>query len=1089
MCKLVYTSLHMYVVQAVGAATSPARRPSTVRSRRDHWDLKSKIDRIWDAFWSGGISNPLEVIEQITYLLFIRRLDDIQTAAENKARRLGQAVTDPIFLPGKADLRWSRFKDFEPGVMHRVIADEVFPFLRDLGGDGSTYSEHMKDARFTIPTPALLSRVVDMLGDVPMQDRDTNGDLYEYMLSKIASAGQNGQFRTPRHIIELMVALTAPQPTDEICDPAAGTCGFLVSAAEYVRREHPSVMTDEVQRQHFHRSMFHGYDFDSTMLRIGSMNMLLHGIERPDVRYRDSLAEGSVGEEGQYSLLLANPPFARSLDYESTSKDLQRVVKTKKTELLFLALFLRLLKPGGRAAVIVPDGVLFGSSKAHKELRRILIEEQKLDAVIKLPPGVFRPYAGVSTAILIFTKTNSGGTDYVWLYDVQADGWSLDDKRSQLLPVDQLGAVPRDEHSVAVAFDPTNHAKNNLPEVLARWVERDGDERKRARTEQSFCVRKAESEQEKDDWDTLDWDEDGDPPDVVTAEELNRFLFNAYTVDKVLQTLMERGHRVASGDRLGKTIIFAKNQKHAEFIAQRFDANYPEHAGHFARVITHSVAYAQSLIDDFSVKDKAPHIAISVDMLDTGIDVPEVVNLVFFKLVRSSSKFWQMIGRGTRLCADLFGPGRDKTNFFVLDFCGNLEFFSQGLAGSEGSLQKSLAQRLFEARLALVSGLDAVGSSWADDPEVGHGEESERGVRVDAAATLHEIVAAMNVDNFLVRPAREWVETYAEWPAWQRVTREDAGAIAHHLGGLPSARRDDDEDAKRFDLVVLTAQLAVLEGDALAFEGARERVQAIAVALLSQTAIPSVKAQERLLDELAGDDWWVDVTLPMLELARRRVRGLVRFVDKTRRAVVYADFEDEMGEASLIDLPGVTPGTNWERFRAKARAYLRDHEDHLALQRLRRNLQLTPEDLLSLEDMLVSSGAGTAADIARASEESHGLGLFIRSLVGLDREAATVAFDGYLSDTTLTTAQLRFVQMIVEQLTANGVMEVARLYESPFTDTAPQGPESLFAEAQIDAVVTVLAEVRNRALVTAAEHPMEADGVWRVDPTADSAGF
>jgi type I restriction enzyme R subunit len=596
------------------------------------------------------------------------------------------------------------------------------------------------------------------------------------------------------------------------------------------------------------------------------------------------------------------------------------------------------------------------------------------------------------------------------------------------------------------------------------------------------------SEEEKDDWDTLDWDEDGDPPDAVTAEELNRFLFNADTVDKVLQTLMERGHRVASGDRLGKTIIFAKNQKHAEFIAQRFDANYPEHAGHFARVITHSVAYAQNLIDDFSVKDKAPHIAISVDMLDTGIDVPEVVNLVFFKLVRSSSKFWQMIGRGTRLCPDLFGPSQDKTDFYVFDFCGNLEYFSQGLPGSEGSLQKSLAQRLFEVRLALVSGLDAVGSSGGDDPEVGHGEESERGVRVDAAATLHEIVAAMNVENFLVRPAREWVETYAEWPAWQRVTREDAGAIAQHLGGLPSARRDDDEDAKRFDLVLLTAQLAVLESDALAFERARERVQAIAVALLSQTAIPSVKAQERLLDELAGDDWWVDVTLPMLELARRRVRGLVRFVDKTRRAAVYADFEDEMGEASVIHLPGVTPGTNWERFRAKARAYLRDHEDHLALQRLRRNLQLTPEDLVALEEMLVSSGAGTAADIARASEESHGLGLFIRSLVGLDREAATAAFDGYLSDTTLTTAQLRFVQMIVEQLTANGVMEVARLYESPFTDTAPQGPESLFAEAQIDGVVTVLKEVRDRALVTAAEHPMEADGVWRVHPTADSAG-
>jgi type I restriction enzyme M protein len=455
-------------------------------------ELKAKIDRIWDAFWSGGISNPLEVIEQITYLLFIRRLDDLQTLAERKANRTGQPIQRPLFQEGQGDLRWSRFKDFEPGVMYQVVGDQVFPFLRQLGGDGSTYSEHMKDARFTIPTPALLSRVVDMVDDVPMQDRDTNGDLYEYMLSKIASAGQNGQFRTPRHIIQLMVEMTAPQPTDEICDPAAGTCGFLVAAAEHVRRAHPTVMTDEQQRRHFHQSMFHGYDFDSTMLRIGSMNMLLHGVEQPDVRYRDSLSQGAGGEEGLYSLILANPPFAGSLDYETTSKDLQKVVKTKKTELLFLALFLRLLKPGGRAAVIVPDGVLFGSSKAHTELRRLLVEEQKLDAVVKLPSGVFRPYAGVSTAILLFTKTDSGGTDHVWFYDVQADGWSLDDKRVPLLPPNQLGAVPSDELGVEVAFDTASHARNNLPDVLARWRDRDGAETARARTEQSFFVPKAD---------------------------------------------------------------------------------------------------------------------------------------------------------------------------------------------------------------------------------------------------------------------------------------------------------------------------------------------------------------------------------------------------------------------------------------------------------------------------------------------------------------------------------------------------------------------------------------------------------------------
>jgi type I restriction enzyme M protein len=370
--------------------------------------------------------------------------------------------------------------------MYEIVADHAFPFLRTLGGEGSNYAAHMKDARFTMPTPGLLAKVVDLIADIPMEDRDTKGDLYEYMLSKIATAGQNGQFRTPRHIIQLMVEMAAPTPRDVICDPACGTAGFLVAAAEYLRRHYPRMLLDEKPRSHFHHDMFHGFDFDNTMLRIGSMNMLLHGIENPDIRYRDSLAQDHAGEEEKYTLVLANPPFKGSLDYENTAKDLLQVVKTKKTELLFLALFLRLLKPGGRAAIIVPEGVLFGSSTAHKALRKILVEDQKLEAVISLPVGVFRPYAGVSTAVLLFTKTNSGGTDHVWFYDVHADGWSLDDKRNPLLPAEKLGAVPKEPLTAR------EHEKNNLPDVAARWFERDGSELQRARTEQSFCVPKAD---------------------------------------------------------------------------------------------------------------------------------------------------------------------------------------------------------------------------------------------------------------------------------------------------------------------------------------------------------------------------------------------------------------------------------------------------------------------------------------------------------------------------------------------------------------------------------------------------------------------
>jgi type I restriction enzyme M protein len=456
-------------------------------------EIRSKIDALWNAFWTGGISNPLEVIEQITYLLFLKRLDDLHTLEENKSRTLKKPMERRVFPEGKdpkrrayEDCRWSRFKHFAPAEMFEVVNDHVFPFLRTLGGDDSTYAHHMKDARFTIPTPALLAKVVDMIDAVPMEDRDTKGDLYEYMLGKIASAGQNGQFRTPRHIIQLMVELTAPTARDVICDPACGTGGFLVAAGEYLRTHHPEILRDAKLKEHFHHHLFHGFDFDNTMLRIGSMNMLLHGVENPDIRYRDSLAQDHAGEEEKYTLVLANPPFAGSLDYENCAKDLQQIVKTKKTELLFLALFLRLLKPGGRAAVIVPDGVLFGSSNAHKTLRQLLVEEQKLDAVISLPGGVFKPYAGVSTAILLFTKTNSGGTDHVWFYDVDADGMSLDDKRTELLPPEKLGPVPR------TALTADDHAKNNLPDILARWTQRDRAERQNPRTAQSFCVPKAD---------------------------------------------------------------------------------------------------------------------------------------------------------------------------------------------------------------------------------------------------------------------------------------------------------------------------------------------------------------------------------------------------------------------------------------------------------------------------------------------------------------------------------------------------------------------------------------------------------------------
>jgi type I restriction enzyme M protein len=474
-------------------------------------ELRSKIDAVWNAFWAGGIANPLEVIEQITYLLFMRGLDDAEQLEENRSTRTNQPMRRRIFKEGKdgigasggvayTDMRWSRLKNQDAGTMFKIMSEHAFPFLRSMAEDGTAHATHMNGARFTIPSPALLVKVVDLIDKLPMQDRDTKGDLYEYMLSKIASAGQNGQFRTPRHIIALMVEMTAPTPKDVIVDPACGTCGFLVQAGEYLRDNHPKLFHDQESRDHFNEGMFHGFDFDNTMLRIGSMNMTLHGVEDPDIRYKDSLSQEHAGDEDRYSLVLANPPFAGSLDADQVAKDLQTIVKTKKTELLFMALFLKLLKPGGRAAVIVPDGVLFGSSTAHKEIRRMLVEDHRLDGIVKLPSGVFRPYAGVSTAIVLFTKTNSGGTDHVWFYDCQADGFSLDDKRNALLPGEKLGPTPghrEASHFISLTLADEELAKNNLPDIAARWMDfkkggPSSAEWTRPRTAQSFCVPKAD---------------------------------------------------------------------------------------------------------------------------------------------------------------------------------------------------------------------------------------------------------------------------------------------------------------------------------------------------------------------------------------------------------------------------------------------------------------------------------------------------------------------------------------------------------------------------------------------------------------------
>lgn len=577
------------------------------------------------------------------------------------------------------------------------------------------------------------------------------------------------------------------------------------------------------------------------------------------------------------------------------------------------------------------------------------------------------------------------------------------------------------------------------------------------------------SDEEKEQWDMLEWGEE-EPPDSVDAAEINKRLFNTETVDLVIAHLMENGVKVEGGDRLGKTIIFAKNQAHAEFIAKRFDLAYKNLAGHFARVITYKVDYAQSLIDAFSTKDKAPHIAISVDMLDTGIDVPEVVNLVFFKPVRSKTKFWQMMGRGTRLCPDLFGPGEDKQFFRVFDYCQNLEFFGADPEMKDPSVARSLSERLFAARLDLVRALNEKEESPTGLAEEQEGYDAgsvpepsdEAQVRDSALDVLKQTIAGMDLDNFLVRRSRRLVEKYRDDEAWAQLDEAAREELVDEVAPLPSSLRHGTEDAKRFDLLMLQLQLALLKGSKR-FDKLKKQLLEIAAALETQTAIPAIAQQAALIEEIQTDPWWEGVTVPLLELARLRLRELVQHIEKGHKAIVYSTFADEIGEGEAIDLPQVGEA-DFARFKAKARAFLRRHEGHIVLHKVRQGKPLTASDLEELEKMLVDAGVGVQGDIERARDTSKGFGRFVRSLVGLERQAVNAAFAEFIADGSASAAQIEFINMVVDHLTEQGVMDPGLLYDSPFTDIAPRGPEEMFEEARVVQLVDRIRTMNDSAV-------------------------
>jgi type I restriction enzyme R subunit len=580
------------------------------------------------------------------------------------------------------------------------------------------------------------------------------------------------------------------------------------------------------------------------------------------------------------------------------------------------------------------------------------------------------------------------------------------------------------------------------------------------------------SDEEKEQWDMLEWGED-DPPDSVDAAEVNQWLFNKDTVDHVIAHLMENGIKVEGGDRVGKTIIFAKNQHHAEFIQERFDYAYPALKGHFARIITHKTTYAQSLIDDFSKKATAPHIAISVDMLDTGIDVPEIVNLVFFKPVRSKTKFWQMMGRGTRLCPDSFGPDQDKEFFRVFDYCQNLEFFGANPELKEASTTKSLSHRLFAARLDLVRALDAKhgkpgGFSAGDQTPYESGDSvgpppSEDDIRADALKVLQEAVASLNLDNFIVRQRRRTVEKYRDPQAWQTISDDDREEL---LGGgvasLPFELSFGTEEAKRFDLLMFSLELALLKGSKR-FDTLRKQLLEIVSALESQTGIPAIAQQAPLIEEIQTEQWWEGLTVPLLELVRLRLRDLIQHIERSKRSVVYSNFADEIGEGVEHPLPQVGE-VDFVRFKLKARHFLKAHEDHITLHKLRQGKPLTASDLGELEKMLLDANIGETGDIERARKTSQGFGRFVRSLVGLDRAAVSAMFSDFIAPGTASANQIEFINLVIEHLTDQGIMDLALLYEPPFTDLAPTGPDQLFDADKVTRLVRNIETINDSAV-------------------------
>ena len=574
------------------------------------------------------------------------------------------------------------------------------------------------------------------------------------------------------------------------------------------------------------------------------------------------------------------------------------------------------------------------------------------------------------------------------------------------------------------------------------------------------------SEDEKEEWEEIEWETE-EVPEQIYSGQINKILFNSDTVDKVLKHLWEYGQRGEDPDRIGKTIIFAKNQKHAEFIEERFDKNFPHLKGHTLRVISHAEKYSETLIEEFSDVNNPLDIGVSIDMLDTGLDIPEIVNLVFFKLVRSRTKFWQMIGRGTRLCPNLFGPGEEKKFFWIFDYCQNLEFFSMNNGNDNVQLQETISSKLFKSKVEILQELDRAGFRNINEKfiseEFNNLPKNNFELRAQFAGMLKAKVCSCNKNNFIVRPNLEDVEKFEKTESWYSLSQADKNTLDYRISNLPFTIEEEDPDAKKFDLLIYKIELALLKQDP-SFISLKLQVMELAEQLLTRERVPQVLENLEFIREIRTQEWWEDINLIMLEEVRRKIRGLINFIERESKKPLYTNFRDTIGEGEIIDNKQLIETDEFEEFRQQTRNICKKYEDNLTIQRLKKNKALTQEDLNQLEAFLIEQNIGDKKMIDEVIKREHSLGLFIRKLIGLDRTAAIEVFSEFLNDGIYSSKQIQFINEIINYLTQHGVMDIGRIYEQPFNEIA-SSPEDLFKESDLDKICSLIKFVKERAEV------------------------